>query len=129
MITAGILRFSPEGRVVCTGEGAPVAFSGGVPVDATGALCISPSTPDIFLGGLGYRTSTRLCAGINPLAPNNNQPLGRDSVGGLALAETEPIAFYYAGIPLVADGRVAVFLETPIFISAFSLGYDQNAYN
>lgn len=129
MLTAGVLRFNAAGRVVCTGEDPPVDFSGGVPLSATGAVCISPSAPDLFLGGLGYRNSTRLCAGISPVIPNPDNPLGRDSVGGLALAETEPITNYWCGIPLTADGRVAVFLEDPIFVSAFSLAYDDLAYN
>lgn len=129
MLNAGVLRFSPEGRVVCTGEDPPVFFSGGVPTSATGAVCISPSTPDIFLEGLGYRNSLRLCAGVSPVIENPNQPLARDAVGGLALAEAEPIVQYYCGIPLTADGRVAVFLEDPIFVSAFSLAYDDLAFD
>lgn len=128
MLTAGVLRFNAAGRVVCTGEDPPVDFSGGVPLSASGAVCLSPSTPDLFLGGIGYRNSTRLCGAVAPLVPGD-QPLARDAVGGLALAETEPITHYYAGIPLVADGRVAVFLEDPIFVSAFSLAYDDLAYN
>lgn len=129
MLNAGVLRFSPEGRVVCTGEGSPVIFSGGVPLDITGAVCVSPSAPDLFLEGLGYRNSTRLCAGVSPVISNPDNALGRDAVGGLALAETEPITQYYCGLPLTADGRVAVFLEAPIFVSAFSLAYDDLAFN
>lgn len=128
MINAGVMRFSPNGRVVVSDSTPPVVFSGGVPLDAAGAVCISPTAPDLYLAGLGYRTSTRLCAGVSPLISGPPSPLGRDAVGGLALADTGPIAYYYAGIPLVADGRVAVFFDSPPLVSEFSLAFDQNAY-
>jgi hypothetical protein len=56
--------------------------------------------------------------------------LGRDSVGRLALALLEPIAGFIAGIPVVADGRVAVAFDgPPPNIHAFDNGFDQQAFS
>lgn len=127
MLNAGCLRFTASGRVACTGLGVPVFFSGGVPVDITGAVCFSPSTQDLYLAGIGYRTSTRICGDLGPLSGFEG-PFARSANGGLALAALEPITNYYAGIPLVADGRVAVEFETPIVPSAFSFAFDDDAF-
>lgn len=128
MLVSGVLKFGATGRVICDGEGVPVDFCGGVPLDINGSVCISPSTPDLYLAGIGYRTSTRICAGTG-VPSNFDGPFPRDAVGGLSLAETGPIVGYYAGIPFVADGRIAVELLNPPPVSAFSFAYDDLAFD
>lgn len=128
MLVSGVLKFGATGRVICDGEGVPRDFCGGVPLDINGSVCISPSTPDLYLAGIGYRTSTRICAGVG-ISAGFEGPFARDASGGLALAEADPIVGYYAGIPYTADGRIAVEILNPPPVSAFSFAYDDLAFD
>lgn len=129
MPTAGCMRFSPEGRVYVTLLALPVAFNGGTPTAANGAVAVTQDDPEVFLGGFGYRGDDRICG--REILPSGDYQggLARDSAGGLALALTEPIESYIAGIPVVADGRVAVaILDPPLQPSGFDQGFDDSAF-
>lgn len=131
MLTAGCVRFNAAGRVIISLSGPVVAFNGGTPVNIDGAIVVEDNPPDAYVGGFGFKANQPICArqGLG-----NGTYIGgfaRDSVGGLALALDEPITGYIAGIPVVADGRVAVVFEGPIppidtgaFSNGFSNGFD-----
>ena len=124
MITAGCLNFSPEGRVLVDVVNPPVTFSGGTPIAETGGVAVSGADPEVYLSGLGYMAEGAVCARQGSVSGYDGG-FARTGVGSLALATTEPIAYYQAGVPLVADGRVAVkIINPPPGLRAFSDGYD-----
>lgn len=127
MLIAGVLRFSATGRVLIASGEPGVDFNGGTPVSGSGVLAGTAADPNAFLAGLGYE-ETRLCAREGPV-DGETGGLARTGVGSLALALTEPITHYLAGLPLVADGRLAVELVAPVVTSAFTNGFDQLAYD
>lgn len=126
MLIAGVLRFSATGRVLITTSLPGLNFNGGTPISETGALAASAADPESFLAGLGY-DENRLCA-REGVIDGDQGGLARTGVGSLALALTEPITGYIAGLPVTADGRLAVEFETPPETSAFTDGFDQQAF-
>lgn len=126
MLIAGVLRFSATGRVLITASLPGRDFNGGTPIAETGALAASAGDPETFLAGIGYDES-RLCAREGTIVGDYGG-LARTGVGSLALALTEPIAGYIAGLPVTADGRLAVEFDDPPESSAFTDGFDQAAF-
>lgn len=128
MLIAGVMRFNAEGRVLISVGNPVVGFNGGTPVDEDGFVVTSVPPPDAYLGGLGYLESDDICA-RSSLPAFFSGPFAMDSAGALALALTEPISHYVAGIPFVADGRVAVAFSGPPDFHAFDSGFNQQAFD
>lgn len=129
MLISGVLKFDAGGRVIIAPLSPVVAFNGGTPISDTGALSGSVLDPSLYLASLGYRTGGSICAREAPASGNDQGGLARDSVGALALALVEPIVGYIAGIPIVADGRMAVTFESPPpVVGGFDVGFDQAAF-
>ena len=132
MLTAGCMKLDAAGRVIIAIDGVPVAFNGGTPVTASGAMAAAAGSPDVFLASFGYVIDGAICArNIAPANPSGQGGFGRDSAGGLTFATLEPIASYIAGIPVTSDGRIAVTLEgpPPVNTSGFDTGFDQTAFH
>jgi hypothetical protein len=132
VLIAGVMKLDAAGRVIVAIDGVPTAFNGGTPVTASGAVAMASGAPETFLGSLGYVSDGAICARqVVPADPSGQGGFARDSAGGLAIAVSEPIAAYIAGIPVVADGRVAVSLEgpPPVNTSGFDAGYESSAFH
>jgi hypothetical protein len=130
MLIAGVMKLDAAGRVIAAVDGVPVAFNGGTPVTASGAIAAASTNPEVFLGSIGYITDGAICA-RNVAGQAGPGGFARDSAGGLAYALTEPIAAYIAGIPVTTDGRIAISLEgpPPVNTSGFDNGFDQTAFH
>ena len=103
MLTAGVLTYDGQGRVRTTLQ-PPTEFNGGTPT-RNGLLCIAQAGAITAFGaGLGYVASgaIRVVAGGGP----GVNPLGNDL--GQVRVGVGPAAFWYAGLPFTAAGRVAV---------------------
>jgi hypothetical protein len=132
MLTAGCMKLDAAGRVIITVDGVPVAFNGGTPITASGAMAAASANPEVFLASLPYVNNGAICArAVVPAGSGWSGGFARDSAGGLAFATAEPIAGYIAGIPVTADGRIAVSLEgpPPVNTSGFDNGFDQTAFH
>jgi hypothetical protein len=130
MLTAGCMKLDAAGRVIIAVDGVPVAFNGGTPTTESGAMAAASGDPEVFLASLPYVNTGGICARDVP-GEVGQGGFARDSVGGLAFATAEPIAGYIAGIPVTADGRIAVSLEgpPPVNTSGFDNGFDQTAFH
>lgn len=132
MLTAGCMKLDAAGRVLIAIDGVPVAFNGGTPVTESGAMAAASGNPEVFLASFGYVTDGAICArNIVPVSEGYGG-FGRDSAGGLTFATAEPIASYIAGIPVTADGRIAVTVEgppPPVNTSGFTSGFDETAFH
>jgi hypothetical protein len=125
------MKFDAGGRVIISVEVPPVAFNGGTPITESGAISFASADPQVFLGSLGYVNAGAICARAVLPASDGQGGFGRDAAGGLAIATSEPIVGYIAGIPIVADGRIAVSIEgpPPPNTSGFTNGFDATAFH
>lgn len=125
MPTAGCMRFSPSGRIIVSLDGPVINFNGGTPTNVVGAVVVEDNPPDVFLGGYGFKNQGPICARAGIGDGSDYGGLARDSAGQLALATSEPITSYIAGMPVVADGRLAVEFEVPPPTNrGFNFGFD-----
>lgn len=127
MLVAGVLRFSATGRVLISSGLPGLNFNGGTPITADNTLAGTAADPNTYVAGLGYE-ETRLCAREGAVDGTLGGVFARTGIGSLALALTEPITHYIAGLPVTEDGRLAVELVEPVISSAFSNGFDQSAF-
>ena len=103
MINAGVLKFDAQGRILTTNANPGPHFNGGTPV-VNGMLCVLNGPAVYYNGGFGYGIRGRVCAtqsGANPQGPIVNG-LGR------VRGTTDPPAFYYAGLPMAANGLLCL---------------------
>lgn len=99
-----------SGRVKTTSAMPTVSAPNAVPYKE-GAICIGVGmTPIAWVSGIPYGTSGRIVA-----QTNNNVPvayyhagLGFTASGRLACDETGEVTHYVRGIPITAEGRVAI---------------------
>jgi hypothetical protein len=92
----------------------PVAvdFNGGTPTTATGSLAGSFGNPVSYTAGFGYTAGGNICA--RDVVPDGfNGGIGRSSNGSIAFAVDPAIVGYTAGVPITADGRLAIEFEGP----------------
>lgn len=127
MITAGMLKFDPEGRVILSTSD-PVTYGGGTPIAADGGLSAALDVvPDVFNNALGYFNNGKLTNSNNPLIPGAGVLSNR--LGQVRIS-TELPAFWYAGLPLTVDGHLAIspgVVPPPdegAFSNAFSNAFD-----
>lgn len=126
MLIAGILKFDAQGRIVI-GTGESVDFNGGTPIAADGTLASAVDVaPETFLAGIGY-LGDRITNSNNPLLPPEGPVTNGD--GQLAVDTGLP-AYWYAGLPFTAGGRLSVSPGgPPPDLGEFDLGFDQQAFD
>ena len=125
MLIAGVLKFDEFGRVMLSSLPAE-HFNGGTPVAADGTLAGAfDEEAQVFLGAIGYRED-RITNTNNPLLPPEDPLPNWD--GQLADCNGMP-AYWYAGLPLTADGRLSVNPGEPPEAGAYDQGFDQQAYD
>lgn len=126
MLTAGVLTFDAQGRILCTLD-PPDEFNGGTPM-LGGLLCISANAPEVYLGGFAYATLDFVCSSQPGANENPNEPV-TDAQGRLKGTSNAP-AYWYAGLPFAANGLLCIVLETPppvdegAFSAAYSIAFD-----
>lgn len=105
MLTAGTLRFDPQGRIIVSDD--PVVhFNGGTPVTADGSLAAATGgTPELYYAAIGYLEDGRITDSTNPLVAVGGPLTNRD--GQIRISNALP-AYWYAGLPLTADGHLSV---------------------
>jgi hypothetical protein len=128
MLTAGVLRFDPQGRIIIS-AGPPVDFNGGTPIAADGGLSTAAGgVPDVFIAAIGYTNVGRLTDSDNPLTPHT-APITNE-LGQIRISFGLP-AMYYAGLPLTAEGFLSIsdgIIPPVIGPGAFDQGFD-NAFD
>lgn len=128
MLTAGMLKFDPQGRVIISAL-PPVQFNGGTPIAADGSLSTDAGgLPNLYLAAIGYLTDGRLTDSNNPLTPRGG-PLTNNQ-GQIRISNGLP-AIWYAGLPLTAEGFLSVsdgIIPPVIGPGAFDQGFD-NAFD
>lgn len=124
MLIAGVLKFDPQGRIIASAL-PPVDFNGGTPIAADGGLAAAPGAdPDVLLAAIGYLNNGAITDSDNPLVGHGG-PLTNPS-GQLRISNGLP-AYYYAGLPLTADGFLAISPGAPPpDIGAFDDGFDNS---
>lgn len=126
MLTAGVLTFDAEGRILCTLD-PPDHFNGGTPM-LGGLLCISANAPEVYLGGFAYTAVDFVCSSQQATDTNPNDPMTNPE-GALKYSTNLP-AYWYAGLPFTAEGLLSLVLESPppvdegAYSIAFSLAFD-----
>jgi hypothetical protein len=107
-LIAGVLTFSGGAVVVSTTDD-PRAFNGGTPTLDSGSLCtIEGSTAQPFaLGGQHYNGAGRLGADLSGAIVTYAGGIPLTAEGNVAIEYNDPYS-WVAGIPLTATGRVAV---------------------
>ena len=127
MLNHQLLKFDAEGRVILSLEDT-IDFNGGTPVAADGGLAGAPDgTPDTFLGGIGYLNSGNLTDSSSPLLPPGGILTGNN---GQVRVSTALPTHWYAGLPMTADGRLAVSpgITPPVDLGAFDQAFS-NAFD
>ena len=106
MLTAGVLKFDLQGRILLSSK-PPVNFNGGTPTAADGGLAVAAgATPQLFLAAIGYLNNGALTDSNNPLVPQG-PGVATNTLGQVRIS-TDPPVYWYAGLPLTAQG----FLST-----------------
>jgi len=123
MLIAGVLKFDPEGRIILS-SGPAVDFNGGTPIGADGGLAAAAGfDPDVHLGGIGYLDDGQITDSDNPLVG----PTGpvTNGLGQIRISTGLP-AMWYAGLPLTAEGFLAVSpgVIPPPDLGAFDDSFD-----
>jgi hypothetical protein len=123
MLISGVLKFDPQGRIIVSTD-FPADFNGGTPIAADGSLSVAVgATPDVHLAAIGYLNLGRLTDSDNPLTPHT-APITNDQ-GQVRVSFGLP-AFYYAGLPLTAEGFLSISGgDPPVDIGEFDFGFDQ----
>lgn len=128
MLVSGCLSFGATGRVLVDLVNPPLYFNGGTPIASTGGVAVSLEDPDNFVSGIGYESPGDLCV-RDQVPAYHSSGFGRTAAGGLALDTTNPIVGYVYGIPVTADGRVAVeIIGPPPNLSGFTDGFESTAF-
>ena len=128
-MNSGVLTFAAgSGRLVVAGT-PPVRFNGGTPVKDNGAICIAEVVPQTFVGGLGYTNDGRVC--VDYAAPITGRarggvPLTAD--GRVAVSAGQTVLRFNRALPIDANGRIALDSQPgqapPPGTSGFSSGFD-----
>lgn len=102
MITAGMLAFNAAGRIRVITDVIPV--NRGLTPTILGVLCYieEPPVPVNYNNEIGYGLNGSVCAQVLP------HQRGEPPSKGLRISTTEPITHYWMGLPMTADGRLAV---------------------
>jgi hypothetical protein len=102
-----------------------VEFNGGTPIAADGGLAaLADGVPDIYFAAIGYTTEGKLTDSTNPLVPQEGVLTNRD---GQIRISSDPPAYWYAGLPLTAEGFLSVAPIGPPVIGPGA--YDQGFSN
>jgi hypothetical protein len=117
------------GRLVAINPGVVVAFNGGTPMGLLASLQVV-GIGSVAHNGLLYDAAGHLAVANGGIIANHVQGgLPVDSTGKLCVEYDDAIAYYLAGIPFNAAGRVV--LTTPVnpvdlyaFSNAFSNAFD-----
>jgi hypothetical protein len=123
MLTAGVLKFDAEGRIILSAD-LPIAFNGGTPIAADGGLSTAAGiTPEIFLAAIGYLEAGSITDSTNPLVPATG-PI-TDETGAIRISNDLP-HHWYAGLPLTAGGFLSVSggSPPPVDLGAYDHGFD-----
>lgn len=124
MLVAGVLKFDPLGRIRLSIAGEPIHdFNGGTPIDINGLLGTTPGgTPQVFNAAIGYENAEFICDSNNPLTPDDG-PI--TDPGGAIRVSTDLPAYYYAGLPITADGFLSTDggISPPPVTSGFNSGF------
>jgi hypothetical protein len=124
MLISGVLKFDPEGRIIASSD-PPVDFNGGTPIAADGGLAAAGgAAAEIYFAAIGYLNDGTLTDSTSPLlgpGPITN------SDGQIRISNALP-AFYYAGLPITADGRLAISPGSgpPVDPGEFDFGFDNS---
>jgi hypothetical protein len=127
MLTAGVLSFDPEGRIILSAD-PPLNFNGGTPIAADGGLAAAGGAlPDLLLAAIGYLADGTLTDSDNPLVPQGGLLTNRD--GQIRISTGLP-TLWYAGLPLTAEGFLAVSpgIVPPVDLGAYDSSFD-NAFD
>jgi len=105
MLTAGVLKFDLQGRILLSSKPA-VNFNGGTPIAADGGLAVAAgATPQRFLAAIGYLDSGAITDSTNPLVlPGPG--VATNTLGQIRISTALP-AYWYAGLPLTAEGYLS----------------------
>ncbi len=106
MLTAGVLKFDLQGRILLSSK-PPVNFNGGTPIAADGGLAIAATgtAPERFLAAIGYLNNGALTDSNNPLVPQG-PGVATNTLGQVRIS-TDPPVYWYAGLPLTAQGYLS----------------------
>ena len=124
----GVLAFNAGGRIRNANAIPPTDFNAGTPtINGNGStlLCAANVAPEVHVGGVPFTKSGILCAtaigAVSNFAPGG-VPL--TSNGEVAVDAAAAIAFYNAGLPYTAAGKLAFAApEVPGVVSGFSNGF------
>jgi hypothetical protein len=119
VINAGVLRYDALGRVLTTTANPGPHFNGGTPI-LNGYLCITPGPPIYYNGGFGYGIRGRV-GETQAILPAFDAPFQNDQ--GEILGTTDPPAYYYAGLPLSAAGRLCLAPAVAAILAEMSVGH------
>jgi hypothetical protein len=104
MLNAGVLSFDEFGRVKTTETIIALRFNGGTPI-CHGLLAVSALDPVTYNSGLAYTADGAACS---------EQPINATAGGnlfntrGLVRSSTGMPAYWHAGLPFTADGKLSV---------------------
>lgn len=132
-MNTSLLRFDVNGRI----EELEFAsfpnphFNGGTPTGDLGSLVGAPFssgyTPQVWVGGLGYTVAGALIVDFFGAITHYVAGLPM-TANGLAVDAGVPVYTAPGGFPISAAGRVGIAVTDPVDISAFSNGFDQQAF-
>ena len=126
MLNHQLLSFDANGHVRCSLTLVPNEFNGGTPTNGD-LLCLAEVPPVDYVGGWTFAANGCACAvqGLNPA----NGPFADDNRLAISPAVTG-IAWYWCGLPFLANGRLAVsfgVVPPPVlfaFSNAYGAGFD-----
>lgn len=126
MLNHQLLSFDVNGHIVCSLTDVPTDFNAGTPMFGN-KLCLAELPPVSFLGGWSFIGNGCICAiqGLNPV----NGPMADDDRLAISVVNSG-IAWYWCGLPFLANGRLAVSFgaapppDTGAFSNAFSNAFD-----
>ncbi|KPK73359.1 MAG: hypothetical protein AMJ84_02360 [Acidithiobacillales bacterium SM23_46] len=107
MLNHSLLKFDGSGRIRNTAD-APTHFSGGLPFNADGVLCVElPGTVDHQHNGQGYAADGKL-AGVLGSVESFAQGGLPMNAGRIVVATAAAIDHYNSGLPCSASGALCV---------------------
>jgi hypothetical protein len=129
MLNGGVLRFAANGRIRNT-TAVPTDFNGGTPT-VQGLLSFSPTLPERYSGGFGYRNNGAICVSVGGAVDRYVAGLPLNTLGQLCATQSivQP-ATWVSGIPLGLDGLVALAIEeSPATLRAFSNAFSSTEFD
>lgn len=107
-MNAGVLQYDGLVKAVLVQPANFVDFNGGTPVTAAGFLAVRIVDPEVYINGFGYHHLFGVC--VNRVGPivgySNGLPICAN--GAIAVGNPPTIIIGDGGVPFNAAGRVAV---------------------